>query len=81
MERYYARRAAAIKILGGECVVCGTDERLEFDHIDPATKTANFITLFAGAKQETIDAELELAQLLCVHHHRTKPTGKVDYRG
>lgn len=31
-EKYKADRAGFIAELGGQCVDCGTDERLEFDH-------------------------------------------------
>lgn len=34
-KRYYDKlRAQIIEILGGCCVVCGTTEKLEFDHIN-----------------------------------------------
>ena len=33
------RRKAAIDHLGGKCVHCGTSHGLEFDHIDPLTKS------------------------------------------
>ena len=37
-DRYYKRRNQAIAKLGGQCVYCGAINKLEFDHIDPATK-------------------------------------------
>ena len=41
MERYHKRRAEAVQLLGGKCVVCGTTEGLEIDHVDRSLKTMN----------------------------------------
>jgi hypothetical protein len=38
LAHYYRVKEKLIEELGGECVVCGTKEELEFDHVDPATK-------------------------------------------
>lgn len=40
-QREWARqkRAHFIAVLGGKCVRCGSTEKLEFDHIDPHTRT------------------------------------------
>jgi 5-methylcytosine-specific restriction endonuclease McrA len=35
-ERYERRRSEAVASLGGKCVVCGTTDRLELDHINPS---------------------------------------------
>jgi 5-methylcytosine-specific restriction endonuclease McrA len=36
------RRAKLIALLGGKCVLCGTDEKLEFDHY-PNGRTRNIV--------------------------------------
>jgi len=75
-DRYLRRRLAAIELLGGKCVVCGTVENLEIDHIDPQQKSFNFAKALAGWAQKRIDEELKKAQLLCETHHLEK--SKVD---
>jgi hypothetical protein len=68
LERYRSRRKTAIALLGGVCTVCGTDESLEIDHIDPATKSFDL----GSQKLERYMAELGKCQLLCTAHHREK---------
>lgn len=36
-----ARLAKAMEKLGGRCESCGSKDSLQFDHIDPSTKSAN----------------------------------------
>jgi hypothetical protein len=38
LEKYHTQRDQAIEILGNKCKSCGSIDRLEIDHIDPATK-------------------------------------------
>lgn len=71
LKRYHARRAEYIEILGGKCVVCGTTENLQFDHIDPSTKTIDIGKLLNVSKAKSL-AELKLCQLLCKTHHIEK---------
>ena len=61
-----------IAMMGGRCVVCGSDECLEFDHIKPQDKSFN-ISCYYGSL-ESIKAELEKCQLLCraCHLEKTK---------
>jgi 5-methylcytosine-specific restriction endonuclease McrA len=71
-RRYRSRRLAAVLALGGKCVVCGSTEHLEFDHVDRARKTANMDALFRDASHARINAELTLCQLLCESCHGRK---------
>lgn len=65
------RRAEALIKLGGKCVKCGTTENLEFDHIDPKTKS---FEIGAWGSHSKADLEIELAkcQLLCKSCHIEK---------
>ena len=70
-ERHYRLKAKAIDILGGKCVACGTDERLEFDHIDPSTVEFRIIPGLRLAWSR-VETELKKCQLLCHEHHWEK---------
>lgn len=74
LKRYHERRAAAVAKLGGKCVVCGTTEDLDLDHINPVDKSFPIGRLWS-VKQSTYDAEVEKCQLLCKTHHKQKHTG------
>lgn len=79
---YYARRRIkAVNYLGGKCVRCGATERLEFDHIDPATvsfRVAGNVLL----KWCHLVEELKKCQLLCnkCHWAKTRIDRKVGPR-
>jgi len=51
------------------CLVCGTTELLEVDHIDPTQKVAHRIWSWAIPRR---DAELAKCQVLCRAHHLEK---------
>ena len=65
---YQKRKSKVIDFLGGKCVICGSTEQLEIDHINPSDKT------FSINKKLSIKHinELEKCQLLCAIHHREK---------
>ena len=65
------RRAAAIALLGGGCVVCGSTDRLEFHHKDPTTKTNN-ISRMLSRRWELLEQELRKCELRCHDHHMTQ---------
>lgn len=69
--RYHARRDEAFAILGGKCVICGTTESLEVDHIDRSKKTMEFDVMRSVSRDRFL-AELKLCQLLCHDHHEVK---------
>ena len=72
-DRHKRIRLAAIAALGGKCAACGetnTDE-LEFDHIDPATKTIKMTTAFKLSYTKMCQ-ELAKCQLLCLACHLVK---------
>lgn len=59
------------EILGGKCAKCGSVDRLEFDHIDPATKVAPISSMAAQARAAVLK-ELAKCQLLCKTCHTAK---------
>lgn len=72
MRQYRRRRKEwALARLGGKCRVCGTTESLEFDHIDPGTKTLAIGKMWHAGKA-AFEAEIDKCQLLCTTHHLAK---------
>lgn len=71
-KRYEERRLALIAHLGGQCVRCGTTESLEFDHVNPLTKTYSIGKILNGAPWGRILGEATKMQLLCRPHHEDK---------
>lgn len=69
--RQYERFQMALDYLGGCCVVCGTSNNLQFDHIDPTTKLFT-ISTHLKAKLSKLMSELDKCQLLCKDHHIEK---------
>jgi len=65
------RREYFLSELGGKCKDCGSIERLEFDHIDPTTKTYD-INKIQTRKVEFVKLELDKCQILCVSCHDKK---------
>ena len=63
------RKEVLIEMLGGKCVSCGAIENLQFDHIDPTTKS------FSIAKKyicKAVFEEIKKCQLLCYNCHLEK---------
>jgi 5-methylcytosine-specific restriction endonuclease McrA len=58
-----------LELLGGRCRVCGSTERLQFDHIDPSTKRTS---RFWALRMCRIIDEIVKLQLLCWRCHRDK---------
>lgn len=82
-ERIYIKRVGrkefALKYLGGKCVICGTDDNLEFDHKDYRTKI-KCISNFLLGKLELLILELDKCQLLCKICHRVKSNAEETER-
>jgi hypothetical protein len=68
---YDRRRPTAVAQLGGHCAKCDETEGLQFDHIDPATKTMTIAKMWT-ASEVRFQAELAKCQLLCQPHHLEK---------
>lgn len=69
------RRQQALDILGNKCVVCGSTENLEFDHIDPKKKSFA-IGAWGSHSWEEILKELTKCQILCKIDHKKKTEPK-----
>lgn len=77
-------RQRAVDHLGGRCVVCGSTEGLEFDHVDPATKVlAISVAIGRCWSWVRLLVELDKCQLLCTGCHLNKTRGErsVDHGG
>lgn len=80
-EYYFNRRNRAIKVLGNECSVCGSMEKLNFDHIDPYNKNFS-VSRILKLSWNIVLEELKKCQLLCEKCHKSK--SKIDgstYKG
>lgn len=70
-ESKRSRREAWIAEQGGRCVHCGSDDRLEVDHIEPALKEIEIGALWAYS-DEVRERELAKCQVLCKTCHIEK---------
>lgn len=78
MKDYYRRRSEkAIAYLGGSCVTCNATVNLEFDHIDPSTKS--FDVLKGFRRKEVFWKEVDKCQLLCSPCHKRKTQENRDH--
>jgi len=72
-RREYARvwmaKRRAAHFHGKACAICGSTNRLELDHIDPAQKTHHCIWSWSDVRR---NAELAKCQILCHACHRAK---------
>ena len=72
------RKIEAIEQLGGQCVVCGSKETLEFDHINPETKKETISNMWTS-NRDVFQEELNKCQLLCHSCHLDKSQSEGDY--
>ncbi len=76
------RKLELVRLMGGKCANCGYNTNLvalDFDHIDPTTKTMNL-----GSNLHLPKAEYEImahCQLLCANCHRIKTYGYESDKG
>lgn len=71
LARYYRRRTYALEKLGGKCSECESVDDLEFDHIDPRTKSFTIGKMWA-VSEERFEEELSKCQVLCKTCHTEK---------
>lgn len=72
-EVLYKKKQELQAILGSKCAHCGEVDPivLEFDHIDPATKTM-VISMSYNKPMEILVEEIKKCQLLCANCHKRK---------
>ena len=68
---YYKRKKLLLDILGGKCVQCGSQEKLQFDHIEPNNKSFSVGKLLSYSFDLILD-ELKKCQILCFDCHLNK---------
>lgn len=68
---YYRKRKKIIELLGGKCVICGSSDKLEFDHINRNTKKYEISRMITYA-YDVILEEIKKCQLLCNKCHVVK---------
>lgn len=68
-QREFMRRRRVAYLSDKSCVVCGSTERLEVDHIVPEEKVSHKVWSWAKERRE---AELAKCQVLCYDHHAEK---------
>lgn len=74
LGKYHEFMADLIARFGGACVSCGSDDRLQFDHVDWRTKKFNVAQNWAMKDRVAFQDELNKCQLLCstCHDEKTK---------
>jgi len=65
------RKAKMIDYLGGECIECGSQDNLEFDHIDPKSVDFRIAPALAFNFDRLLE-EVRKCQLLCNKCHWRK---------
>ncbi len=72
MSYFTQWREATRKYLGGKCVKCGSISNLEFDHINPNTKSFVLSRLWSIKDKVKLQIEIDKCQLLCKVCHKIK---------
>ena len=55
--------------INGPCIICGSSEGLQVDHIDPSEKVDHRVWFWSSGRR---DIELEKCQVLCMECHKKK---------
>lgn len=66
------RRNMLIKLLGGRCKACNSSNELEFDHINPYSKSFLISGSDLDKPMDELVKEVNKCQLLCKSHHKLK---------
>ena len=82
MNKYYQKvKENWIQSLGGKCVECQSQERLEIDHINPKEKSFSLSKVWSQIKyRELILEELKKCQVLCYICHKQKSNEESSIR-
>jgi 5-methylcytosine-specific restriction endonuclease McrA len=68
-QREWCAKNRAAYMAGKSCVVCGSTQNLEVDHIEPEQKISHRIWSWSAVRRA---AELAKCQILCTDCHLTK---------
>lgn len=71
-NRRDSRRTKLIELAGGGCGECGSMEDLEFNHVDPSTKSFVLSGCYLDKAWNRILEEFAKCELLCRAHHLEK---------
>ena len=71
LARYHSRREGFVARLGGKCVDCDGSEDLEFDHVDPKTKSFNVGEIILHGDDKVL-AEMTKCVLRCKSCHKVR---------
>ena len=80
-ERYETQRKFLFSLLGDRCAKCQSQEKLEFDHINPKDKTLEIGRLFTKRTiQGGIQEIVTKCQILCKKCHEDKSAREFSLR-
>ena len=68
-------KPAVILALGGCCIDCASTENLEFDHIDPTTKSFHIASAYSRS-DESLDEEVKKCVIRCRPCHLSKTSAE-----
>lgn len=74
------RKARIVEMLGGQCVLCGSTDQLEVDHVDPSQKSFTLSGNNLNWAWEKLLPEIAKCQLLCHVHHIDKSAKEASER-
>lgn len=74
---YHQRRSEYLK--DKSCAVCGSKEKLELDHIEPATRPKDWSGIWSMKPERRVE-ELKKCQVLCRKHHWEKTRDENGWR-
>ncbi len=69
LRHYYRKRTELRNILGGKCVICGSDSNLEFHHKDPNIKEFDITRRYTQPTAKLL-TELQKCELRCEECHK-----------
>ena len=84
VDYYKRKRRKLLKILGGECVCCGSKKKLEFDHINGRSWEVTDIGSHRRICRYFKEAKKGKIQILCHECNVSKGDGKrctLDHEG
>lgn len=69
---FHEFKAWCFEFIGNACVICGSLENLEIDHVNRKDKSFNITSEWSSKSQLEIETELKKCQPLCSGCHKTK---------